>query len=502
MRARTYYDLPSPSQAIAGLFVVVCAVALLRSAFAGGDFPMLLPLLAAAVSALSLLLVGRERDPCQTFMRVGFHLGTFAFFLLFPLTSASQVGPNVSSEVRSIVGYALLLGIVGFEAGYWGTRLTSRSGGLPATAFSLRPSHEQALKLLVGFGLLAWFLTIVDLAVSGGVPIVDVLLTMRAPVEGADRSASTFFSGRLVIMGRLLDGGVLLAGTAASVLLTLERRRSRVVAIVCWVTLLMAGLAGFLTGSRAVFFYSFCPLVATAWLRLCASPRARSVRWMWAGVAALLLLTAWGAMTALRGADIRSYERGWEAMVPTVHAKGTLDIYSDMAVVIQAFPELLPYQQGRSLLPLVLGWVPRAVWPEKPYPFTLFMNFLNGETLENRTMSIAVGLVGEGYGNFGLLGVFLWSGLMGLACRRGDDYVGRYHPLHPLRLQLAAMAGIWSALIVRGGVPEMFYMGLSLLLPSWALSRYLYRAEVPLEYVRPALDPGPAGPPPSLRWSV
>jgi hypothetical protein len=64
---------------------------------------------------------------------------------------------------------------------------------------------------------------------------------------------------------------------------------------------------------------------------------------------------------------------------------------------------------------------------------------------------------------------------MGLACRVGDDYVGRIHPSNPLGLFLAVMIAIWAAMIVRGGVPEMFYMGLGVVMFPLALSWYLSR---------------------------
>jgi hypothetical protein len=143
-------------------------------------------------------------------------------------------------------------------------------------------------------------------------------------------------------------------------------------------------------------------------------------------------------------------------------------------MVVEGFPKQIPYESGKSLVPLVLGWVPRTLWPDKPYPFSLHANTLRGESLEFRAASIAVGLSGEGYGNFGLAGALFWGALMGLACRWGDDRVGRLSESNPLRLQLGAMGGIWAAMIVRGGVPEMFYMGLSVImypvLLSWLLS--------------------------------
>jgi hypothetical protein len=182
-------------------------------------------------------------------------------------------------------------------------------------------------------------------------------------------------------------------------------------------------------------------------------------------------------MSAMRGGDIRNYEGGLHEMNPASHAQGAFEIYSQTAVIIETFPEKIDYEYGKSLIPLVLGWVPRTVWPEKPYPFSIFANIIKGETLENRAASLAVGMPGEGYGNFGLFGVLLWSFLMGFGCRIADDYISRIHPANPLRLFLAAMMAIWAAMIVRGGVPEMFYMGLNVVMFPLALSWYLSRAK-------------------------
>jgi hypothetical protein len=204
------------------------------------------------------------------------------------------------------------------------------------------------------------------------------------------------------------------------------------------------------------------------------------LRWVLIGLAGIVLAVTWGAMSAMRGSDIRNYQGGLEAMNPVKHMQGAFDIYSQTAMIVETFPDKIEYEYGKSLIPLVLGWVPRSLWPDKPYPFSIFANIIRGETLEDRSASIAVGLPGEGYGNFGLFGVLLWSLLMGLACRAGDDYVGRLHPSNPLRLLLAATISIWAAMIVRGGVPEMFYMGLSVNMFPLALSWYLSRKRRPL----------------------
>jgi hypothetical protein len=199
-------------------------------------------------------------------------------------------------------------------------------------------------------------------------------------------------------------------------------------------------------------------------------------------MAALVIAITWGAMSAMRGGDIRNYEGGLEEMNPMSHAEGAFEIYSQTAVIVEAFPEKIDYEYGKSLVPLVLGWVPRTLWSEKPYPFSIFANIIKGETLQDRAASLAVGLPGEGYGNFGLFGVLLWSIFMGLACRVGDDYVGRIHPSNPLGLFLAVMMAIWAAMIVRGGVPEMFYMGLNVVMFPLALSWFLSRRKSSASY--------------------
>jgi hypothetical protein len=188
-----------------------------------------------------------------------------------------------------------------------------------------------------------------------------------------------------------------------------------------------------------------------------------------------VVILVWGAMSAMRGDDLRNYEGGWEQMAPTLHTQGAFDIYSPMAKIVEVFPDEIPYEHGRSLVPLALGWVPRPFWREKPYPFSLYANTINGETLEMRSASIAVGLPGEGYGNFGLLGGAIWGALLGFASRWGDDRIARVDERNPLRLELAVIGGIWTAMMVRGGVPEMFYMGLVIIafpgMLSWLLTR-------------------------------
>src|SRR6266850_193335 len=459
-----------PKVVAVGLAVISC-YGVARVVFVTGDMPFLLPLVAVVLSIVALGKGSRRGYSVLGFARVGFHVGLFAYFVSYPILSPESIDLSISSDVHRTIGVMLLLTIVGFEAGYYLVRTTRRSPLDAYHDFEIGEQQKKWLWLCVCFGMAAWFITVLDYSYAAGVAPTDALLTMRGAVEGAREDVLT----SLGHLAYILSGGRFLAAAAAALLLTSATCMSKVSTCVSWLVLLLCALLGFLGGSRAVFLYSFSPLVMTVWLRLSALRSGRKLRWMLIGLAGVVLALTWGAMSAMRGGDIRNYEGGLEEMNPATYAQGAFDIYSQVAVIVETFPEKIDYEYGKSLIPLVVGWVPRNMWPGKPYPFSLFANTIKGETLEDREASLAIGLPGEGYGNFGLPGVLLWSLIMGLACRVGDNYIGRLNPSNPLRLFLAATVAIWAAMIVRGGVPEMFYMGLNVAMFPFAMSWFLSR---------------------------
>jgi hypothetical protein len=400
--------------------------------------------------------------------RIGFHLGMAAFFLSYPILSPSAAAPDVPDLVRDTTDLALLLTILGFEVAYSSFGITRvRSGEGP---ISLSPRIVRSLITLEVIGVGAWFLTVLDYALSWQVPVFSVLLTMRGRIEGAVDDAATY----LGYWQFFLSSGIFLASTASAILLCSGWKMPRGRRLVAWAILGACAAVGFLRGSRALFLYSVVPLGVTLWTVV--APRARSLARstiVAAGVSCVVL--TWGAMSAMRGGDVRDYQGGWEQMTPSSHVEGAFNVYGALVEIVQAFPRSFPYEYGKSLVPLFLGWVPRPLWPDKPYPFSLFATFIRGQTLEHRDASIAVGLTGEGYGNFGLAGAFLWGSLLGAACAWGDAAVARARTLPALRLQFAGIGAVWTAMIVRGGVPEMFYMGLGVAVGPLILARFVTR---------------------------
>jgi hypothetical protein len=474
--------IPSPSRFTAAVLFLTVIAALF--AFVTTDHPPLIhPFAALIASTVVLAMFGGSRSALTSFMRSGFHVGFFAFFLYIPLFDTEAISARISGETIQAVGWMLILTVVSFEVGYWWFAPNRRPGFEITSDPTLDPKTQKNLVSFLILGVLGWVIFVVDQVTAFQVPATTLLLTMRGSIEGAVVDANPvlgYYGGMVVV------SGIYLAAAAAVVLITRSRKAGLVVLTLCWSVLVLAAAIGFLRGSRAVFFYALTPLIVAIWSVVSERRDLRSFRWMWLLSAVFVIIISWGAMSAMRGGDIRNYEGGWGDINPGQHVTGAFNIYDSLAGIVEGFPEEIPFQNGKSLVALVLGWVPRPVWPDKPYPFSLHLTRLRGETLQARSASIASGLPGEGYGNFGFFGVFLWAALLGFAARKGDDVIRGLHIAEPLKIQIGATAAIWTAMIVRGGVPEMFYMGLFVIMFPALLAQYLKKVQQRSQVV---LDP-------------
>ncbi len=466
--------LPDPVRVLSVVYFLILLLALFRSALPESLFPLGLPFLTAILSAASLWTL-RGTQGTTSFMRVGFHVGMFAFLLSFPIFSPDAL-PDVEDRIRSLAGWTLVLSVVGFELSYWVLGAFRRPHVESTAEIAIPRSRQTVLTAMVVVGLVAWAATVVAVARALQVPIISMLLTVRGKVEGTRGSVGPLLQYVTAISGLLYFSGT----GAASALLVSGRRLSGLRRRLCWSILLLCLMLGFNRGSRAFFAFSAMPLVATSWNLLAKSPRLRSLRWPFAWSAAGGIVLIWGVMSAVRGGDAREFEGGWEEVSPERHTEAALTIYTELERVVTACPDRVPFVYGDSLVAVFQGWFPRPFWPEKPYPFsTTFWLASHKKSLTEMRTSIAYSLPGEGYGNFGLFGGFLWAALFGAGCRMGDDRIASLPPSHPLRLQLSAMLGVWSAILVRGGVAEMFYLGAIPIGLSWIVCRYIPSAPPP-----------------------
>lgn len=86
-----------------------------------------------------------------------------------------------------------------------------------------------------------------------------------------------------------------------------------------------------------------------------------------------------------------------------------VSLLTQTANVIDLTPEVVPYQYGQTYSYMLVTWIPRFLWPNKPSvnEANEFYQVAYGlsEEQDLDTVSIAVGFMAEGFINFGWVGV-------------------------------------------------------------------------------------------------
>lgn len=109
-----------------------------------------------------------------------------------------------------------------------------------------------------------------------------------------------------------------------------------------------------------------------------------------------------------------------DAIVRTVHRFDYIHIF---AHVIEQTPSSLPYYGGDTYGYLIYGWIPRALWPDKPMASEANVTFALDYGLlmdsQRDTTRMGIGFLTEAYANFGVWGVpvamFIIGCLFGVA---------------------------------------------------------------------------------------
>lgn len=103
-----------------------------------------------------------------------------------------------------------------------------------------------------------------------------------------------------------------------------------------------------------------------------------------------------------------------DAIVRTVHRFDLIHIF---AHVIDQTPSSLPYYGGDTYSYLIYGWIPRAIWPDKPMASEANITFALDYGLlmdsQRDTTRMGIGFLTEAYANFGAWGVPLAMFIIG-----------------------------------------------------------------------------------------
>lgn len=109
----------------------------------------------------------------------------------------------------------------------------------------------------------------------------------------------------------------------------------------------------------------------------------------------------------------------------TQDASSRTDLIHTFALVYAMTPDVVPYQYGDTYSYLAIGWIPRALWPEKPLANSANNFFAVAYEISTeegvKTSSFGATLIGEGYMNFGVGGVILVMIALGLITSLLED---------------------------------------------------------------------------------
>jgi hypothetical protein len=131
------------------------------------------------------------------------------------------------------------------------------------------------------------------------------------------------------------------------------------------------------------------------------------------------LVYQWVESAALHWVEVFNGEK--DIIESTSQVTSRFDLIHQFAHIYRLTPAAVPYRYGGTYSYFLVAFIPRAVWPEKPSAtsandyFAVAYGLTTEEGLE--TTSIGASLIGEGYMNFGLLGVVLIMALQGIVLR-------------------------------------------------------------------------------------
>jgi oligosaccharide repeat unit polymerase len=134
------------------------------------------------------------------------------------------------------------------------------------------------------------------------------------------------------------------------------------------------------------------------------------------------------------------------------------------------------YLLGETNIVYYLSYIPRVIWPDKPLDqgFMLFVtNKFYGQIFQQTGSTFAGTIMGEGYLNFGVLGVCLYAAIFAwiLFLLYRNTFIKR----NVTSLIIYSFALPFSQNVVRGGLDNMGNFLLLILVPIMILMSFLFR---------------------------
>jgi len=184
---------------------------------------------------------------------------------------------------------------------------------------------------------------------------------------------------------------------------------------------------GILFGARKYLLFVFFGIL-TIWLLrrgYRTLPKLRT-----AAVMALLLIffSAWGVLRGTPMVDLATGSDDPRRQDPQAFHMGYVTAltgpFGGACKVMEIFPEQEPFKYGGTLAVVALGFIPRAIWPDKPMGHGKEITVYYDGPMYKPSAAFSVGstMVGGFWVDFGWVGVVAGGLLMGIVCRMITAY--------------------------------------------------------------------------------
>ncbi|MBI3090850.1 MAG: hypothetical protein HYY96_09305 [Candidatus Tectomicrobia bacterium] len=370
---------------------------------------MILLSLALMAAAVAWTLIQIARKKMHPLGLPTLAAGSFAFLYVWQPAYLLATGKlhYFLSEAQIVKG--VLTAFVMYIVFHWGWFYGGK-GRLVAK--NMRWDYRRLYHRGLLLGLLGMGLFLIFLRQSGGA------VTYYSAVHGAagawQQQTAWVYMGKKLIFPAL-------------VMMIIARQRARLGRTAWFMVVVLGGLIfadGFLMGSRGILFPWAVTIGMTAYLTSGIHPRVGRVflAGLAVGLAVLLLV---GYRSELRlGGDLSKVSLR-EALLATseineahLSAQTTGIEFVYHSGMIDAIDETKTYNLGVNWLYMTtIHLIPRLLWPNKPYGWSLASVNLSKVTGLNIAGGAAYGLVADFYREFGQASVFLWF-LLGYYSRR------------------------------------------------------------------------------------
>ncbi len=340
--------------------------------------------------------------------------GFLAFFTFGAIVNAERYQQYPSPLIFLCAGL-ISIGIIFFTLGFGlGERYNASPSFLQSVEVLDQSRLFKAFLALMSIG----FIFILYVAFRAEAPFAHQLLSGRGQIGGIE---FVLWDSNLRYFVWLRDF-IAIGAILASFLLA-KRWGGYVEKILLWSGILFALTIKFFVGSRYSLIWLLISIFLSYWVGLRPRKETKNVNYLFIAIVIAAIpvsLISQYRHTGYKGLNWRQIN--YLNFNPLI--EGGLDQFFSPLEVIEAIPRDYDYLYGSSYYALLVNFIPRKWWEDKPGGFSIYMDAIRGDgglytTFQGNILgsSVSASIIGELYGNFGYLGIplgmLVFGGLAG-----------------------------------------------------------------------------------------